>query len=38
MRIHPPRGGQRLNLVDQLDNVEAVDVGWGGRSAVAFDK
>ena len=38
MRLHPPRGRQSLNLIDQLDNVEAVDVGRGGRSAVAFDK
>ena len=35
---HPPRGRQSLNLTNHLDNAEAVDVDWHGRSAVAFDK
>jgi hypothetical protein len=38
MRLHPPRGRQSFNLINQLDDAEAVDVDRRGRSAVAFDK
>jgi hypothetical protein len=33
MRLHPPRGRQSLDLINQLDNAEAVDVDLNARLA-----